>query len=44
MKDLSKYTTQEILDELLKREPMDPDFYISNDTTISVTIKFFKHV
>lgn len=43
MKDLSTYTTQEIIDELIKRESMDPDFYIVDENVTSIHLKFFKH-
>lgn len=41
-KELSKFSTEEILRELINREKMDPMFYISEETPTSIILKFFK--
>ena len=40
--ELSKFSTEEILKELINREKMDPMFYISEETPTSIILKFFK--
>ena len=40
--ELSKFSTEEILNELINREPVDPMFYISEETPTSIILKFFK--
>lgn len=41
--ELSKYTTREILEELLHRESTDPDFYLADEKPTSYTFKFYKY-
>ena len=43
MKDLKDFTTQEILEELFRREKFDNTFELKNETVSSVTFKFFKY-
>ena len=41
--ELSKYTTKEILEELLRRESTDPDFHLVDENVTSYTFKFYKY-
>lgn len=42
MKELQEYTTQEILQELLRREKFDNSFDLKTETGTSYTFKFYK--
>ena len=41
-KELKDFTTEEILNELLKREKIDNSFELKNETITSYTFKFYR--
>ena len=43
MKDLKDFTTEELLNELLKRESTDSSFELKNETPTSYTFKFYRY-
>ena len=43
MKELKDFTTEEILDELLRREKTDNMFDLKNETVSSYIFKFYKN-
>jgi hypothetical protein len=41
--DIKDFTTQELLEELLRRERTDNSFEIKTETVSSITLKFYKY-